>query len=140
MKRLVIVGSRTILNRQAVYAILDEINWNVVSGVFSGGAQGVDTLVEKYCKKYNIPFKAIPAKWGKYGKKAGYIRNRQLTSLADEVIVFWDCKSRGTAHQFALCEEYHKKLTIHKYDKSSRTFNTQLKENRNKEVVTLDDF
>jgi hypothetical protein len=104
VKRLAIVGSRSF----ADYALLrDEVTalcWNHFGTedepreIISGGAAGADTIAERYAKERGWPFRVFPADWQKWGKAAGIIRNRDIVRNADQVIAFWDGKSRGTAH------------------------------------------
>lgn len=69
---------------------------NIKNTIFiSGGARGVDTVIENYCKEYNFPFWKIrpinPA------NKLDYLfRNVEIITLANKIIIFWDGKSRGT--------------------------------------------
>lgn len=70
--------------------------------IIGGRARGADALGEYYANKNDIYFKPFPANWGKYGKGAGPMRNREMAdfSLVDcdrsVLIAFWDGKSRGT--------------------------------------------
>lgn len=44
-----------------------------------------------------------PADWRKYGKAAGYIRNKEMVDLgADIVLAFQKNKSKGTQHTIDL--------------------------------------
>jgi hypothetical protein len=43
----------------------------------------------------------FPAKWDKYGKAAGPLRNREMAAYADALILVWDGKSRGSANMLA---------------------------------------
>ena len=38
----------------------------------------------------------MPADWDKYGKSAGFIRNKEMVDIADAAIIFWDGDSKGT--------------------------------------------
>lgn len=48
------------------------------SELVSGHCQGADMLGEKYAEEYGISVKRFPADWGKYKRKAGPIRNKQM--------------------------------------------------------------
>lgn len=80
--------------------------------ILSGGAKGADTLAEQYAKENNITFKLMPANWKKYGKVAGFIRNKEMAEIADRAIVFWDGKSKGTKHTIAQMVEKKKPVVI----------------------------
>lgn len=74
--------------------------------IIVGGSRGADALGERFAKEYNIPFKVCPANWEKHGKKAGFVRNKQMINLnPDIVIAFWDGKSKGTRHTIGLAKE-----------------------------------
>lgn len=61
----------------------------------SGGARGVDSEIEKFCKEKNYPIKVI--KPIDPSNKFDYLfRNVEIISLADKIIAFWDETSKGT--------------------------------------------
>ena len=106
-------GSRSIVNRDRVYRLLDRIV-NVYEQKevlkqdmlwITGGADGIDTIVANYAEECNIPFTIIPALWDKYGNKAGILRNKVMVDFADVVVGFWNGKSLGTKQ----CLEYARK-------------------------------
>ena len=83
-----------------------------ITEIVSGGAKGADGFAERYAKEKNIPLKVFKAGWDKYGKRAGYIRNKEIWEYADQGIAFWDGRSRGTAHSFELSKFLGKKIKI----------------------------
>lgn len=38
----------------------------------------------------------FPANWSRWGKRAGFIRNKEMVDNADALICLWDGTSRGT--------------------------------------------
>jgi len=86
---------------------LDELADNI-SQVVSGAARGVDSCGELWARKNNIPVKMFPADWKTYGKKAGYLRNKQMAEYADACILFTGGK--GTQMMFDLAKEYNLKI------------------------------
>ena len=64
--------------------------------VISGGAQGPDTIAETRAIERGLAFTLFPAEWKKYGKGAGFKRNKDIARYADECLVFWDGESSGT--------------------------------------------
>lgn len=80
--------------------ILDDVEY-----IVSGGAAGTDSLAERYAREHAIPFKVYPANWNKFGRSAGYRRNKQIIDDATYVIAFWDFKSPGTKHSINLARE-----------------------------------
>lgn len=46
--------------------------------IIEGGAKGADSLARDYADIYDLGHIKYPAQWGKYGNKAGPIRNQQM--------------------------------------------------------------
>jgi hypothetical protein len=51
-----------------------------------------------------------PADWERYGKSAGYRRNKEMALVAQALVAFWDGESLGTKHMIDIAHKY--KLTI----------------------------
>jgi len=83
--------------------------------IISGCAIGADTLGEQYAKERNLKIDSHPANWDKYGKSAGYRRNKEMVDIASAAICFWDGKSKGTKHTINLCKEKGIPCKIVKY-------------------------
>lgn len=88
----------------------------IISEVVSGKAYGADMLGEYYAKEYNIPITEFPADWSNYGKSAGYIRNKLMAEYAEQAIIFWDGKSRGSMHMINLAKAYGLNVIVIKYE------------------------
>ena len=116
-----VVGTRTFADYKLMCEKLDAMlvnHKNVV--IVSGGARGADTLAERYAKERGYGFKVFNADWSRYGKKAGYIRNKQMhVYIAKQklrgVVAFWDGNSKGTAQNFELAEEYKNQIRVVRY-------------------------
>ena len=70
----------------------------------------------------DIVLKVMPADWDKNGKAAGFIRNKAMHELIARYehrgcVLFWDGKSKGTAHNFGLAEKYKTTIRIIRTDK-----------------------
>lgn len=107
MKTL-IAGSRSFQNLNSY--IIDSFigHFNKVSEIVSGTAKGIDRLGEIWAEEYNIPIKKFPANWNKYGKEAGFIRNKEMVDYCDQALIIWDGESRGTKHDIDLLNESNK--------------------------------
>lgn len=85
-------------------------------------ANGADTLGETYAKNNCFQIRYFPADWDKFGKSAGYIRNKQMAEYASyrkgygALIAFWDGKSKGTMHMINLAKEYCLKVFVYNYE------------------------
>lgn len=95
--RTIVAGSRTVTEYNLVASAIAEAPWSI-SAIISGGAKGVDELGEAYAYLHEIPLEVFNAEWGKHGRGAGHIRNREMAENADALIAIWDGESRGTAN------------------------------------------
>lgn len=107
--KVIIAGGRDfndyeLLKRKCDY-YLSNIDSKVDIVIISGCAFGADTLGEKYAMEKNYYLDKHPADWDKYGKSAGYRRNKEMVDIASAAICFWDGKSKGTKHTIDLCKE-----------------------------------
>jgi len=73
--------------------------------IVSGGAKGVDTFAKKIADEFNLTLIEIRPEWDKYGKSAGYKRNRTIVELADILIAIPDLQSVGTYHSITLAKQ-----------------------------------
>lgn len=112
MTRIIVAGSRYFSNKEWLYSVLDDYIKNVDDNVeiVSGHCRGADMLGEQYAKDHNIPVVVFPADWNTYGKRAGYIRNKQMAEYASEengvLIAFPIGEARGTKLMIKLAHEY----------------------------------
>ncbi len=108
--KVAIIGSRKIGN-----LTIDEVIKNVpinCSLIISGGAVGVDTLAKQAAQILNIPIKEYLPDYSLYANYAPIIRNRQIVNAADQVIAFWDYKSKGTRSTLLECLKEDKPFKI----------------------------
>lgn len=112
MTRIIVAGSRNFTDKERLYNVLDNRLADIKDGVeiISGHCRGADILGEQYAKEHNIPLVLFPAEWGKYGKKAGYIRNDKMARYASEkdgiLIAFPVGEARGTKMMIRLAHNY----------------------------------
>lgn len=124
--KIAVCGSRSITDRDWLYAHLDRL---IPDGavLLSGGAKGVDTLVEEYAKEGKFdhvlfkPYHMLDPKTP-YQKKFFFVRNRQLIDNADKVLIFWDGVSGGTAWCIDYATRTGKLDTIVKYNNETRSY------------------
>lgn len=111
--RVVIAGSRSITDYSEVkQAIL--LSGFVITEVISGDARGVDKLGAAWAKQNKIPVQLMPADWERYGRAAGFRRNRQMAHAGDALIAVWDGSSRGTADMIRQMEKLKKPFYVHR--------------------------
>lgn len=112
MTRIIVAGSRYFSNKEWLYSVLDDYLKGIDDNVeiVSGHCRGADMLGEQYAKDHNIPVVLFPADWNAYGKRAGYIRNKQMAEYASEengvLIAFPIGEARGTKMMIRIAHDY----------------------------------
>jgi predicted Rossmann fold nucleotide-binding protein DprA/Smf involved in DNA uptake len=117
MKKVIVAGSRGITSYELVErTLLAWMDWYDITSrdmtIVSGTARGVDQLGEQFAREYSTDLIKMPADWDRFGKSAGYKRNREMAKVADAAVIFWDGESKGTKHMIDLAKEYNLKLHV----------------------------
>jgi predicted Rossmann fold nucleotide-binding protein DprA/Smf involved in DNA uptake len=104
--KLIIAGSRSLEDYSWMEAKLNKILSDTSEPVvvISGGAKGADRLGERYAEERGFEVVVMPAEWEKHGKKAGYLRNKQMAEQCTHAVIFWDGESPGSRHMISICE------------------------------------
>lgn len=114
--RIAIVGGRDFSDYGLMKERLAEVaqQYTIIC-VVSGGARGADTLGERWAKENGISTMIFPADWDRFGKSAGFRRNKDIVANADLVVAFWDGKSKGTKSTIDLAKTARKMILIYPY-------------------------
>jgi len=117
---IIIAGGRDFDNYSLLKEKVDQViaqwkNPNDKIEIVSGGARGADTLGQQYAEERKYKLKLFPADWDKYGKSAGYKRNKKMAKYAGICICFWDGISKGTKHMIDLANRYALILYVFRY-------------------------
>lgn len=130
MIRVIIAGTRTFSDYNTLCSVVDSILKMRVYAkgytssdveIVCGMAKGADKLGERYAKANNIKVAYFPAEWEKYGKAAGYHRNKEMAEYASykngfgALIAFWDGKSKGTKMMIELANQHGLRCFIYDY-------------------------
>lgn len=112
--KLGIVGSRNpgMSYEEWETLIVAIIKLDEVSEIISGGAKGIDSYGKILAIKNQVPFKEYIPEYGKYGRKATLIRNRQIVENSDKIIAFPSQGSTGTYHTLSIARELNKPVII----------------------------
>ncbi len=105
--RVAVVGSRG-LNIDNIGSYLPKETTRIISG----GAKGIDTCAAEYAKENGLELFEIRPDYSRYKKAAPLVRNKEIVSISDCVIAFWDGKSRGTKFVIDECERINRKIKI----------------------------
>lgn len=119
--RMIVAGGRNYSNQNIVNYYIDRVKdvcdsrgLNLV--IVCGMATGADTLGRNYAISNGLEVLEFPADWNKYGKSAGYIRNKEMGNVADSAIVFWDGRSKGSKLMIDIMHELKKPVVAISYD------------------------
>ena len=114
--KVIIAGGRGFKDYGALRDFCDKtLSRQTTVEIVSGTANGADKLGERYAKERGYVLTRFPADWGKFGKGAGHIRNREMAECADALIAFWDGESRGTKHMIDTAKQRGLKVRVFKY-------------------------
>lgn len=115
MKKVIIAGSREFDNYSLLANTLDKLYQEPIE-VVCGGARGADNYGRFWAIKKDYPYKTFIPQWQKEGKQAGFNRNVEMAGYADEAIVFWNGKSKGSEHMINIMKGIGKPVKVIKYE------------------------
>ncbi len=107
MMKIMVAGSRSITE----FDLSEYIPKNAEL-IISGGASGIDTLAEKFADKHRISKLVIYPNYKLYGKAAPLKRNEIMVDIADDILIIWDGKSRGTQYTVEYAKKKNKNVNI----------------------------
>ncbi len=107
-----VVGGRTFNDYGKLKTMLDVLlDGFGVTTIVSGGAEGTDSLGEKYADERELKKIIHIPDWKEHGRAAGMIRNKDIINDSDIVVACWDKESRGTKNSINLAKVQNK-ITI----------------------------
>lgn len=118
LKAVIIAGGRDFNDSDLLARSLtqyEEETGNTIETVITGMALGADLLGRKWAREQERNVIELPAQWNLYGRSAGFMRNGQMAKIADELIAFWDGKSRGTHDMIKKMETRNKPVLVVPY-------------------------
>lgn len=110
--KIIVAGSREGFVLRNVYEAIEQSGFNITE-VVSGTARGVDSMGEQWAKSNNITIKQFPANWNAYGKKAGFIRNKEMADYAEGLVACWDGFSKGTLNMIQEMKKLNKVVFVY---------------------------
>jgi hypothetical protein len=101
--RVLVCGSRDYRDiHEMEWALEPFLNEDLV--IIQGGARGADSLAKAYAETRYVPCEEYPADWKKYGRRAGFIRNKQMLDEGKPDLVIAFPGGIGTAMMVRLAE------------------------------------
>lgn len=83
-----------------------------VGEIVSGGAKGIDTCARAFAMENGISLTEFLPDYKSYGRAAPLKRNLEIIDYADEILAFWDGKSKGTEFVINKAKKQNKKVTV----------------------------
>lgn len=115
--KLAIIGSRSFDNYFLLCKEVESLPlYSLITKIVSGGSKGADYLGALYALDHGLSLTEYYPEWDKYGKRAGFIRNKTIIQNSDIVIAFHDGESKGTLNSIELAKKYKKECHIIKYN------------------------
>lgn len=118
--KLAIVGSRNFTDETLFETVLlrylDELGNPDIECIISGGAQGADTLADRWATDNYVPIKVYPADWNAHGKAAGPIRNELIINAATHVLAFPSKNGKGTQDTISRAQKKSLPLKVYYVD------------------------
>lgn len=109
MNRILVCGGRYYKDQDTVNKTLfditglrDQYNFGTI---IHGNARGADSLGASWGYRMGWKVEAYPADWKQYGKKAGYLRNKQMLDEGKPDLVVAFPGGKGTAMMIKLAKE-----------------------------------
>jgi len=97
--RIAVIGDKDFDNYAQMESVLNTfigIHKEKTISIVSGGNDGAHSSAKKYASEKGLKFDCYPADNDRYGKVAGFIRNKELVGASDRVIAFWDGRTSET--------------------------------------------
>lgn len=117
--KVIIAGGSTFDSIDYMNVCLDDMV-DEIEVVVSGRGYGADALAEVFAIRNGLDLELFPANWGKYGANAGYDRWVRVfeTQNIDQIILFWNGKSKGTKTLKELAKIYNVPCEMFYYEES----------------------
>lgn len=116
--KLIIAGGRDFADYLLLKQKFDELACRTTNSrieIVSGMARGADHLGWKLARERFLACHEFRAAWLTLGKRAGFERNKRMADAADELLAFWDGKSKGTQHMINTMKKLGKPVHVVRY-------------------------
>lgn len=104
--KIAIVGSRNMIPKHIEEYVTDE------DEIVSGGAVGVDQYAATYAKEHALKLTEFLPQYTLYGRAAPIVRNKAIVDYCDQVVAFWDGRSKGTLSVIKYAKKIGKPCTV----------------------------
>lgn len=104
--RTLVCGGRKFKNVDLLANSLNDIHQSrgPITHLIEGEAPGADLMARAWAILHRIPVLPYPAEWGRYGKEAGFKRNRQMIEEGKPDLVVAFPGGRGTRSMISIAK------------------------------------
>ena len=113
--KLAVIGSRSFQDYPRFQRVMANLK-TPVELIISGGAEGADSLAERYAKEYGTSILIHHPNRARDGTRCYAVRNQKIVDGADALLAFWDGLSRGTKMTIDKATRAGIKIHIVRYD------------------------
>lgn len=104
--RVLVCGGRDYGDAAVLGRFLDALHHErAFSTLIEGGARGADRLARRWAQSRGVQVVTYPAQWDAFGKRAGFLRNRQMLEEGRPDMVVAFPGGRGTLSMVMLAVE-----------------------------------
>lgn len=95
---VLVCGGRTYRRIAFAYATLSALHAETpITVLVQGGARGADWIGKSWAAAHGVPMREFRAQWGVYGRRAGFLRNREMLTVGQPALVVAFPGGPGTA-------------------------------------------
>jgi hypothetical protein len=103
INRIVVAGSRTVVDyaffRKRLMKYIESFKGQPIEFVTGRAPNGPDDMIYHFAKwDQEYPLKEFKANWDDLGKRAGFVRNSDMSKYGTHLFCLHDGDSKGTAH------------------------------------------
>lgn len=108
---VLVCGSRDWDDGDLIQHVLMEIPAR--STVIHGGARGADSIAGEVAAGLGHTVQVVRAEWEKYGRSAGYKRNKAMVDMGPDRVIAFSNGSRGTQHTIDLARRADIEVSVY---------------------------
>lgn len=105
--KILVCGDRNWSNKESIQKILEKCK-DKCTLLIHGDARGADRLAGEIGIELRLIVLAVPAKWDKYKKAAGLIRNQEMLDMKPDLVIAFHSdieNSKGTKHMISIAKK-----------------------------------
>jgi hypothetical protein len=105
MTRAIVCGGRHFADRTALFQALDLLHeLRSFAEIIHGAAAGADSLAGEWARARGVKETRVPAEWDRFGRAAGFWRNKAMLDLNPDVIIAF-AGGKGTQNMIDLADD-----------------------------------